>query len=60
VSYADQRDPRAVNRSTFEQLLKEKRLAARFANEQIFGIGSTVRDFVRNIETGLPWYEGFA
>jgi len=48
---------------TLEQLLVDDglvpdHLAARFCRDHIFGIGSTVRDFIQNYkERRLPWYE---
>jgi ADP-ribosylglycohydrolase len=48
---------------TLEQLLDDgrldpDRLAQRFARDQIFGIGKTVSEFLRNYkETGHRWYE---
>jgi len=47
---------------TLEHLLEQGRLvpdllADRFAGEQIFGIGRTVREFVANMHTGRPWYQ---
>ena len=32
-------------------------LAARFAREQIYGIGSTVREFLQQHKAGVPWFE---
>lgn len=47
---------------TLEHLLEQGQLvpellADRFAGEQIFGIGRTVREFVSNMQRGRPWYE---
>jgi ADP-ribosylglycohydrolase len=48
---------------TLEQLLADDgldpdHLAARFCRDHIFGIGGTVRDFIRNYkERGRPWYK---
>lgn len=48
---------------TLEQLLADDgldpdHLAARFCRGQIFGIGSTMRQFIQNYkERGLPWYK---
>jgi ADP-ribosylglycohydrolase len=46
---------------TLEQLVTDggfepDRVAERFAYGQIFGIGSSVREFQRNYRAGLPWY----
>jgi len=46
---------------TLEQILEDRnlvpeRLAARFCQERILGIGGTVRGFIRNYRSGLPWY----
>ncbi len=46
---------------TLEQLLADgglipANLAARFCRERIFGIGATVRGFIRNCTSGVPWY----
>jgi ADP-ribosylglycohydrolase len=32
-------------------------VAERFCQDQIFGIGSTVRTFLHNFNGGRPWYE---
>jgi ADP-ribosyl-[dinitrogen reductase] hydrolase len=32
-------------------------VAARFCQEQIYGIGSTVREFIGNFKVGQPWYK---
>lgn len=47
---------------TLEHLLQHRRieparLLETFASRQIFGIGSTVREALRNFRQGLPWYE---
>lgn len=47
---------------TLESLIEQggldpERLAQRFAREQIYGIGSTLRGFLRSHKAGLPWYE---
>lgn len=48
---------------TLEQLIKDRgfvpeNVAARFARgERIFGIGSTVREFLANLNAGKPWYQ---
>lgn len=48
---------------TLEQLIQDRgfvpeHLADRFASgDRIFGIGSTVRDFLANFKSGKPWYE---
>ncbi len=46
---------------TLEHLLEDgaldpERLADRFAAERIFGIGGTVREFLRRWKAGHPWY----
>jgi ADP-ribosylglycohydrolase len=33
-----------------------KHVARRFCRDRIFGIGSTVRGFIHNYESGMPWY----
>jgi ADP-ribosyl-[dinitrogen reductase] hydrolase len=45
---------------TLEQMLEDgrldpARLAERFTRGQIFGIGGTVKQFLRNYKSGLPW-----
>jgi len=45
---------------TLEQLLEDggldpARLATRFASGRIYGIGGTVKGFLRNYKSGLPW-----
>ena len=47
---------------TLEQLLADdglipENLAKRLTQGHIFGIGSTVKEFLRKHATGLPWYE---
>jgi ADP-ribosylglycohydrolase len=47
---------------TLEQMIEDKgfkpdHVARRFCRERIFGIGRTVRDFIRNFDSGKPWYE---
>jgi len=47
---------------TLEQMLADdgihpEHIAARFCREQIFGIGSAVREFITNYKAGHPWYE---
>lgn len=47
---------------TLEKVLADgefipKNLADRFCKEQIFGLGSTVRQFIINCKSGTPWYE---
>ena len=47
---------------TIESLLEEsglapEKLAQRFAERRIFGIGMTVRGFLGNLKSGRPWYE---
>jgi|TARA_Y100000031_G_scaffold139185_1_gene165695 ADP-ribosylglycohydrolase len=37
--------------------LEPEALARLFASRQIFGIGGTVREFVRRSQAGLPWFE---
>jgi ADP-ribosylglycohydrolase len=44
-----------------EQMLEDRgfipeRVAARFCQGRIYGIGSTVREFIRNYKKGIPWY----
>ena len=46
---------------TLEAMLEDgdlvpERVAFKFASRRIFGIGSSVRDFIRNYKSGLPWY----
>jgi ADP-ribosylglycohydrolase len=45
-----------------EQTLSDGRfnpehVAARFCRGRIFGLGKTVRQFIANYKTGMPWYE---
>jgi ADP-ribosyl-[dinitrogen reductase] hydrolase len=45
-----------------EQIIEDgkfdpEHVANRFCRDQIFGIGSTVRKFLRNFKGGKPWYE---
>jgi ADP-ribosyl-[dinitrogen reductase] hydrolase len=47
---------------TLEQMIEDRgfnpeKVASRFCRGRIFGIGSTVRVFLRNHESGLPWYK---
>ena len=47
---------------TLEQMLEDRgfvpeRVASRFCRGRIFGIGGTVREFIRNYKNGLPWYQ---
>jgi ADP-ribosylglycohydrolase len=47
---------------TLEQLVADgdyepELLAKKFASQQIFGIGSTVREFVESFKAGRSWYE---
>jgi len=47
---------------TLEQMLEDhsfvpERVASRFCRGRIFGIGRTVREFIRNYQNGLPWYQ---
>jgi ADP-ribosyl-[dinitrogen reductase] hydrolase len=47
---------------TLEQMIEDRgfdpeKVASRFCRGRIFGIGSTVRGFLRNHESGLPWYK---
>jgi ADP-ribosyl-[dinitrogen reductase] hydrolase len=47
---------------TLEQMIGDGRfdpehLAARICRDQIFGIGSTVQEFIRNYRAGHPWYQ---
>lgn len=47
---------------TLEQLVADggfnpERLAGRFCRDRIFGIGSTVREFIRNYKAGQPWHQ---
>ena len=37
--------------------LNPENLADRFCRGHIFGIGGTVREFIRNRQAGRPWYE---
>jgi ADP-ribosyl-[dinitrogen reductase] hydrolase len=46
---------------TLEQMIADRgfdpeRVAARFCRDRIFGIGSTVRQFIANHKAGVPWY----
>jgi len=46
---------------TLDQLLEDgrlvpERLAARFAAQRIFGVGSTVREFLGNLQRGREWH----
>ena len=46
---------------TLEQLIADRgfdpaRVAERFSHGQIFGIGESVRTFLRNYKSGMPWY----
>ncbi len=47
---------------TLDQLIEDhglvpENLARRFSSSgRIFGIGSTVRDFLRNLQAGMPWH----
>jgi len=47
---------------TLEQILdvdgfNPERLSAKFTSRRIFGIGSTVKEFITNCKHGLPWYK---
>jgi ADP-ribosyl-[dinitrogen reductase] hydrolase len=47
---------------TLEQMISDKgfnpeNVASRFCQERIFGIGATVRTFIYNHRSGLPWYK---
>jgi ADP-ribosyl-[dinitrogen reductase] hydrolase len=47
---------------TLEQLITDngfipENVAARFCKDKIFGIGSTVRQFIFNFKTGVLWYK---
>jgi ADP-ribosyl-[dinitrogen reductase] hydrolase len=47
---------------TLEQMLKDgvfvpENVAARLSEGRIFGIGATVNQFLRNYQSGRPWYE---
>lgn len=47
---------------TLEQMIKDgcfipDHVAKRFCTERIFGIGSTVKGFLRNYKSGKSWYE---
>ena len=47
---------------TLEQMLEDGRMdpanvATRFSRGSIFGIGSSVKEFLRNTHAGLPWYQ---
>lgn len=47
---------------TLEQLVTDgaflpERVAQRFAHGRIFGIGQTVRGFLRNLKSGVPWQQ---
>jgi ADP-ribosyl-[dinitrogen reductase] hydrolase len=46
---------------TLEQLLQDdgfipENVANRFTRDRIFGIGSTVREFLKNLKSGKPWH----
>ncbi len=40
--------------------MRPERVASRFCENQIFGIGSAVREFVANFRSGGQWYDGGA
>jgi hypothetical protein len=47
---------------TLEQMIADggfipENVAQRFCRERIFGIGSTVRQFIANLKVGKPWYK---
>lgn len=47
---------------TLEQMIADsgfdpEHLAQRFSRDRIFGMGSTVKGFLRNFNAGKPWYE---
>jgi len=47
---------------TLEQMIEDggfnpENVARRFCRERIFGIGSTVRRFIANYKSGMPWYQ---
>src|SRR3990167_73859 len=47
---------------TLEQVIADtgfnpERTAARFCRGKIFGIGSTVKRFIRNYKSGIPWHK---
>jgi len=47
---------------TLEQMIADGRfdpehVAGRFCRDRIFGIGSTLKAFIRNCQAGLPWYQ---
>ncbi len=47
---------------TLEQMIHDKgfnpdRVASRFCQERIFGIGVTVKGFIRNYKSGISWYQ---
>lgn len=47
---------------TLEQMIEDGRfdpekLAIKFSSRRIFGIGNTVKRFIANFKTGVPWYE---
>lgn len=47
---------------TLEQMIEDggfdpQRVAARFCRDRIYGIGSSVREFVNRHSKGLPWYK---
>lgn len=47
---------------TLEQMQEDRgfvpeRVASRFCRGRIFGIGGTVREFIRNYKNGLRWYQ---
>ncbi len=47
---------------TLEQMIADRgfnpgHVAARFCQDQIFGIGGTVKQFIANHEAGLPWHQ---
>jgi len=46
---------------TLEQIITDgvfvpENVATRFTKDRIFGIGKTVREFLRSLEAGSPWY----
>jgi len=47
---------------TLEQMISDEgfnpeNVASRYCRGRIFGIGSTVRTFIANFKSGLPWYQ---
>ena len=46
-----------IEQTLLEQAVNPENIARRFTKQRIFGIGQTVRDFLRNYKAEVPWYE---